>query len=143
MERSQFQKCWPQRFLSLPVGVRSSHDMPCRHRIAFTRWRAASRTQARSSIAWASSRSPSTCSGGTQTGLTSPARASRASRSASRLSFFLERESAELGSFEEATGSTNVSPRVSIRAGTNPVQPLSYTPWDGCGKSAIHSAISP
>lgn len=76
-------------------------------------------------------------------GLTSPARASRARPPASRLSFFLERESAELGSFEEATGSTSVSPRVSIRAGTNPVQPLSYTPWDGCGKPAIHSAISP
>ena len=30
-----------------------------------------------------------------------------------------------------------------IRAGTNPVQPLSHTPWDGCGKPAIHSAISP
>ena len=117
--------------------------MPCRHGVAPARWRAASRTQARSSIAWASSRSPPACSGGTQTGLTSPARASRARPPASRLSFFLERESAEPGGLEEATGSADVSPRVSIRAGTNPVQPLSYTPWDGCGKPAIHSAISP
>ena len=91
--------------------------------MAFTRWRAASRAHARSSIAWASSRRPSTCSGGTHTGLSSPASASLASRSASRRSFFLEREPAEPGILEDATGTTVAPPRVSIRAGTKPVQP--------------------
>ncbi|WP_081439221.1 transposase [Olsenella uli] len=53
-------------------------------------------------------------------GPASPARASRARPSASRLSFFPGRESAELGGLGEATGPASVSPRAGIRAGTNP-----------------------
>lgn len=67
----------------------------------------------------------------------SPARASRARPPASRLSFFLERESAELGGLGEATGPAGA------RAGTNPARPPSHAPWDGCGRSAARSAISP
>ena len=53
-------------------------------------------------------------------GRASPARASRARPSASRLSFLPGRESAGPGGLGEATGPAGVSPRAGIRAGANP-----------------------
>ena len=54
-----------RRLSGLPVGVRSSRDTSCRHRTAPARWRAASRTQARSPVARSGPRGPPARSGGT------------------------------------------------------------------------------
>lgn len=118
--RSQFQKCWHRRLSGLPVGVRPSHDMPCRHRIAPARWRAASRTQARSPVARSGSRSPPARPGAPWPGR--PPRPGRAAHGppASRPSFLPGRESAGPGGLGEATGPAGVSPRAGIRAGTSP-----------------------
>lgn len=60
------------------------------------------------------------------------------------LSFFRVRESADVGIFEVAMGTTSASSVDSRRAGTKPVHPASYTPMAGLGNLswAIHAFIS-
>lgn len=89
------------------------------------------------------SRRPSTSSEGTQTSRSSPASSSLASLAASLRSFFLVLDSDEVGILEGAIGTTSTSPEESSLAGTNPVQPASYTPRAGAGNSDIHAAIAP
>lgn len=55
--------------------------------------------------------------GGTHTGFSSPASARRAIRSASRRPFFFERDSAELGSFDDAAGENYVVALCSLIVG--------------------------
>ena len=120
-----------------------TRDMPCRHGVAPARWRAASRTQARSSIAWASSRSPPACSGGTQTGLTSPARASRARRF--RVAPVVL-PGARVGRAGRPRGGHGLHQRVATRRRPyrhESARPPSHAPWDGRGRPAARSAISP
>ena len=76
--RGRSRRCRHRRLSGPPVGVRPSRDMPCRHRVAPARWRAASRTQARSPIARSGSRSPPGPLGDALAGPASPARANRA-----------------------------------------------------------------
>ena len=82
--RGRSRRCRHRRLSGPPVGVRPSRDMPCRHRVAPARWRAASRTQARSPVARSGSRSPPGPLGDALAGPASPARASRARPPASR-----------------------------------------------------------
>ena len=88
------------------------------------------------------SRRPSTSSLGTHTSRSSPAIASLASLAASLRSFFLVRDSDEVGIFDGAIGATATSSVVSSLAGTKPVHPASYTPRAGAGNFAIHFDIA-